>query len=690
MLALIRCVIFLGICVAPSSSVDHVSELYYLERLWRALSLAELGPLDAFEIRCAGRQQDSSLADYVLRDGLPQDDAKLLPPCKERVSDLALHKGNVSKYLLRRASNIRSLAILEPDPDQALASKASVPRPERFEYGEDVVRSLCGGSESRWRLTQIDFPQIRSRFIPPEKKNDNGGKGAVRVVHDVDLVELTSAVRGMGDAVLDLVALDGRFIVATDPDYTNRAKLLQSLFQALRPAGMLSSIGSGEQRLVPWTTDFAPEAKLRRDLGDYVFQNVRHASVVSAKAVPNWGDAVTTLQSRATVPSKVEVQDEVGLRPHVWIRHHTALSLLRLALTRGGAAQLLRIIAQHSYLHPSMRHLGFERLTFAPCFDGRPIFRLLNASYKDMPSLLGGDSGGKACGAATDNAIREAMSEYISSVSFLGGVHGDDPIWKETSAAILLGASTCFMAVANFLGRATAGIMTSMLRHNETTIVWDSLSTPADQASSGLHLDQMHWLGLEAILKQARWSRRLQRRLSFWEVGVHEGVVSRHLLSKLPWLQVDAVDTWSRLASWAHVEDYATTEQSQWAVYGAASKRLAAFGSRARVWRMDSVTAAASVASSRDHLDVVFIDASHIFCNVMIDLEAWAPLVERSCGILAGHDWTWGFNSAQGAEVAVAVTVWRSFVSAMQNRSLPPVKVGIGGLWWIDFSSTCA
>ena len=39
-------------------------------------------------------------------------------------------------------------------------------------------------------------------------------------------------------------------------------------------------------------------------------------------------------------------------------------------------------------------------------------------------------------------------------------------------------------------------------------------------------------------------------------------------------------------------------------------------------------------------LDMVFIDATHIFTYVLADLRAWAPKLHVG-GMLCGHDWTW-------------------------------------------------
>ena len=53
-------------------------------------------------------------------------------------------------------------------------------------------------------------------------------------------------------------------------------------------------------------------------------------------------------------------------------------------------------------------------------------------------------------------------------------------------------------------------------------------------------------------------------------------------------------------------------------------------------WRRDSVDAASWFPL--DSIDVVYIDASHIYKNVKQDIHAWFPKVKRG-GIIAGHDY---------------------------------------------------
>lgn len=51
-----------------------------------------------------------------------------------------------------------------------------------------------------------------------------------------------------------------------------------------------------------------------------------------------------------------------------------------------------------------------------------------------------------------------------------------------------------------------------------------------------------------------------------------------------------------------------------------------------------SAAAAAEFASVGVRLDWVYIDGLHDFANVLVDIDAWWPLVKPG-GIIAGHDW---------------------------------------------------
>ncbi len=56
--------------------------------------------------------------------------------------------------------------------------------------------------------------------------------------------------------------------------------------------------------------------------------------------------------------------------------------------------------------------------------------------------------------------------------------------------------------------------------------------------------------------------------------------------------------------------------------------------------KQDSLTAAKSLTNLPE-IDLIYIDANHLYENVLKDLEAWYPFV-KGHGILCGDDWGWG------------------------------------------------
>lgn len=101
------------------------------------------------------------------------------------------------------------------------------------------------------------------------------------------------------------------------------------------------------------------------------------------------------------------------------------------------------------------------------------------------------------------------------------------------------------------------------------------------------------------------------------EIGVKRGHYAKILCDAVPGLKYYGVDNW-RLR-----DNY----------YEYAKNYLAGYD--ATLIRKDSVEAAKDFAPGS--LDFVYIDASHFFDDVMMDLILWVPKV-KSGGIISGHD----------------------------------------------------
>lgn len=104
------------------------------------------------------------------------------------------------------------------------------------------------------------------------------------------------------------------------------------------------------------------------------------------------------------------------------------------------------------------------------------------------------------------------------------------------------------------------------------------------------------------------------------EIGVYKGENARVLLDANPNLKLICVDPW-----------FGELKQSR---YLTAMKRLE--GCNIEVKRMISVEAAKEIADAS--LDFVYIDASHLFDDIMTDLITWVRKV-RVGGIVSGHDY---------------------------------------------------
>jgi len=122
------------------------------------------------------------------------------------------------------------------------------------------------------------------------------------------------------------------------------------------------------------------------------------------------------------------------------------------------------------------------------------------------------------------------------------------------------------------------------------------------------------------------------------ELGVREGAFSAHLLSNSKLNTLYSVDAWcsdeSKTKSAFKRCDLADNKIEKW--YEEAVRKLAPFGSRSKIVRSLSWEAASQFDDGS--LDFVYVDASHKFTGVAMDLAAWWPKV-RWGGVFAGHDY---------------------------------------------------
>ena len=172
------------------------------------------------------------------------------------------------------------------------------------------------------------------------------------------------------------------------------------------------------------------------------------------------------------------------------------------------------------------------------------------------------------------------------------------------------------------------------------------------------------------------------------EIGVWRGSTSFALLEACP--QVDQmllVDPWryerchfpvppgTRLPArmppgWYHgcMGEAITSQQEMEEIAQEVAGRAEQYAGRCRILRMPSSQAA--VTLPRHSLDFVYIDATHLFEDVLDDLLAWWRIV-RPGGLVSGDDF--------GSEFPGVGQAVRGFMEGAQED----IRVEEGGLWWI-------
>jgi Methyltransferase domain len=82
--------------------------------------------------------------------------------------------------------------------------------------------------------------------------------------------------------------------------------------------------------------------------------------------------------------------------------------------------------------------------------------------------------------------------------------------------------------------------------------------------------------------------------------------------------------------------------------------------------KMDSLSAAKTFHQLGIQADLIYIDASHEYENVIKDLQAWFPILNKG-GLLCGDDWHWGgvrqavieFGNSKGLKIYDEGNFWR-------------------------------
>lgn len=118
------------------------------------------------------------------------------------------------------------------------------------------------------------------------------------------------------------------------------------------------------------------------------------------------------------------------------------------------------------------------------------------------------------------------------------------------------------------------------------------------------------------------------------EIGVADGRYSEILCKKIPKLELLCIDPWIPYKGCWRSKGY------QAKAYEKAQQRLGKYNTKL----IKKTSLEASLDVPDESLDFVFIDGSHLFDNVMIDIILWTRKV-REGGIISGHDYTFFTNS---------------------------------------------
>lgn len=89
-----------------------------------------------------------------------------------------------------------------------------------------------------------------------------------------------------------------------------------------------------------------------------------------------------------------------------------------------------------------------------------------------------------------------------------------------------------------------------------------------------------------------------------------------------------------------------------------------------RTTTQDAAEKICALSAEHTPVDLLYIDASHKYEDVLADLEAYWPLREENGAIICGDDWNWG----KGRPVRRAVELWAKKTDAIIHTD--------GNFWW--------
>lgn len=160
------------------------------------------------------------------------------------------------------------------------------------------------------------------------------------------------------------------------------------------------------------------------------------------------------------------------------------------------------------------------------------------------------------------------------------------------------------------------------------------------------------------------------------EIGVYQGGTAKFILENCNIDSYWAIDQWQVLDKKHQSSFQFRHTETEWHDFFIMNCKLMVSHSKLHLVRTSSKEAAAIFEN--EFFDLVFIDASHYYEDVIQDIALWSPLV-REGGIISGHDYGLGHKKNFKVKEAVDtfyknVNVAADYVWWVKKESIPTNK----------------
>jgi len=161
------------------------------------------------------------------------------------------------------------------------------------------------------------------------------------------------------------------------------------------------------------------------------------------------------------------------------------------------------------------------------------------------------------------------------------------------------------------------------------------------------------------------------------EIGVQEGIFSKHILDIWEGKKLYLIDAWRHFEGY---EDIANGDHNV-QLNALAKTFMTVYPAFDRATIIRELSVEATKLFPDDFFDFVFLDANHKYENVKEDLEAWFPKIKKG-GIFCGHDYLDSAKETNGSTefgVKPAVDEW----AIKNNLSVSSTLNEVFPFWWV-------